>query len=156
MAYLLLYLDDIVLTASSTSLLQVLINQLHSAFAMKDLGPLHFFLGIQVCHTDVGFFLSQEQYAEAILDHAGMSHYKPASTPVDTKPKVSASMGKLATNASFFRSIVGALQYLTLTRPDLAYVVHQVCLHMHVPRDVHWTLMKRIPRYLRGTMEHGL
>jgi hypothetical protein len=67
MAWLLLYVDDIVLTASTTSLLQAVIQQLHEEFAMKDLGPLHYFLGIQVQRTADGFLLHQEQYADDIL-----------------------------------------------------------------------------------------
>ena len=145
-----------VLTASSTMLLQSIIESLHRAFTMKDLGPLHFFLGIQVQRTAAGFFLSQERYAEDLLDRAGMQNCKPATTPVDTKPKTSTTTGALAQDATHYRSIVGALRYLTLTRPDLAYAVHQVCLHMHAPRDSHWTLVKRILRYIKGTTGHGL
>ncbi|SPT15711.1 unnamed protein product [Triticum aestivum] len=59
-------------------------------------------------------------------------------------------------DASFYRSIVGALQYLTLTRPELLYAVEQVCLHMHAPCDAHWTAVKRVLRYIRGTMDLGL
>jgi hypothetical protein len=90
---------------------------------MKDLGPVHFFLGIQVQRTADGFFLSQEQYADDVLHRAGMTDCKPASTPVDTKAKLSSSAGQPVTDPTFYRSIVGALQYLTLTRPDLAYAV---------------------------------
>jgi hypothetical protein len=87
-----------------------------------------------------------------------MKNCNPASTPADTKPKVSLLDGKLlaASDASFYRSIAGALQYLTLTRPDVAYAVNQACLYMHAPRDVHWNLIKRILRYLRGTVDHGI
>lgn len=156
MAYLLLYVDDIVLTMSTTALLHRIISHLGGKFAMKDLGALHFFLGIQVQCTASGFFLNQAKYTEEILDRAGMLNCKPATTPIDTKPKVSSTDGSLADDAPFYRSIAGALQYLTLTRPDTAYAVHQVCLHMHAPRDVHWALVKRILRYLRGTPTHGL
>jgi hypothetical protein len=85
-----------------------------------------------------------------------MANCKPAATPVDTKPKLSVDEGALASNASFYRSIAGALQCLTLTRPDIAYAVNQACLFMHAPRDAHWKLVKRILRYLRGTIDHGL
>lgn len=68
MAYLLLYVDDIVLTASSSSLMQKIIKHVSSALAMKDLGPLHFFLGIQVRRSADGFFMNQAQYAEELLD----------------------------------------------------------------------------------------
>jgi hypothetical protein len=104
---------------------------------MKELGLLHYFLGIQVRRTKEGFFLHQQQYAEDILDHAGMLSCKPTSTPVDTKAKVFATAGLPLKDQTFYRSIVGALQYLTLTRLELAYVVQQACLHMHDPREVH-------------------
>ena len=123
---------------------------------MKDLGPVHFFLGIQVQRTVTGFFMSQAQYAEDVLDRAGMATCTPASTPIDVKGKLSSSTGQPVTDPTLYRSIVGALQYLTLTRPDITYAVQQACLHMHDPRDVHWTLVKRILRYIRGTVGRGL
>lgn len=156
MAYLLVYVDDIILTASSTSLLHRVITQLCREFAVKNLGVLRFFLGVQVRRDASGFALSQEQYTEDILERAGMANCKPASTPVDVKPKLSADEGEPVTDGAFYRSITGALQYLTLTRPDIAYAVNQACLHMHSPRAAHWNLVKRILRYLRGTITEGL
>ncbi|KAK1650367.1 hypothetical protein QYE76_068172 [Lolium multiflorum] len=153
-AYLLLYVDDIILTASSTDLCAH--RRLRVEFALKDLGPLHYFLGIEVVRRTDGFFLHQRKYAHELLDRAGMLNCKPVATPVDTKSKLSATDGSFATNASSYRSIVGALQYLTLTRPELQYVVQHVCLHMHAPRDPHWAAVKRILRYIRGTMDFGL
>jgi hypothetical protein len=150
-AYLLLYVEYIVLTTSSTALLQRVTRHLGTAFAMKDLGPLHFFLGIHVQRTSSGFFLHQAKYAKDILDRASMTNCSPSLTPVNTKPKSSP-----ASDASFYRSITDALQYLTLTRSDIAYTVHQVCLHMHAPHDSHRALVKRILRYIRGTTRHGI
>jgi hypothetical protein len=85
-----------------------------------------------------------------------MANCKPASTPVDTKQKLSVNDGEPAADATFYRSITGALQYLTLTRPDITYAVNQACLYMHSPRAAHWNLVKRILRYLRGTIDSGL
>nr|XP_020150129.1 uncharacterized mitochondrial protein AtMg00810-like [Aegilops tauschii subsp. strangulata] len=155
-AYLMLYVDDIILTASSPGLLQQLTARLRDEFALKDLGALHYFLGIEVVRCADGFFLHQQKYAHELLERASMLNCKTAPTPVDTKAKVSALEGSPAPDAAFYRSIVGALQYLTLTRPDLQYAVQQVCLHMRSPRDSHWTLVKRILRYIRGTMNLGL
>jgi hypothetical protein len=152
MAYLLVYVDDIILTASSMSLLRHIVDQLRSVFAIKDLGPLRFFLGVQVRRDAQGFLLSQEQYTEDILERAGMANCKPAATPVDTNPKLSATAGAPASDASFYRSIAGAFQYLTLTRPDITYAMNQACLFMHAPSDVHWSFVKRILRYLRSTI----
>jgi hypothetical protein len=81
---------------------------------------------------------------------------QPCSTPVDTNPKVSAATGTPVSNPSDFRSLAGALQYLTFTRPDIAYAVQQICLHMHDPREPHLAALKRILRYVRGTLHLGL
>jgi hypothetical protein len=155
-AYILLYVDDIILTASSTSLLQHIIANLRHEFAMTDLGPLSHFLGIHVTPTSSGIFLSQEQYIHDLLDRANMIHCNPCTTPVDTKPKVSSALGKPVGNATEFRSLAGALQYLTITRPDISYAVQQICLFMHDPKEPHLQLLKRVLRYLQGTITHGL
>ena len=154
--FLLLYVDDIVLTASSQQLLRRIIDALMKEFAMKDLGPLHHFLGMAVQRQGDSLFLSQRQYALDILARHGMSDCKPCSTPVDTCAKVSADDGPSIADPTDYRSLVGALQYLTFTRPDIAYAVQQVCLHMHDPREVHLVAAKRILRYLQGTLNLGL
>jgi len=155
-AYLLLYLDDIVLTAFSQQLLQRIISSLQQEFAMKDLGQLHHFLGVTVETRPSGLFLHQRQYALDILERAGMTDCKPCSTPVDTQAKLSADLGDPVADPTDYRSLAGALQYLTFTRPDLTYVVQQVCLHMHDPRESHLAALKRLLRYVRGTVGFGL
>ena len=120
--YLLLYVDDIVLTASSPGLLRRTIDALQLEFSMKDLGPLHHFLGMHVQHTDSGIFLSQWQYMIEILERAGMTDCKPCTTPVDVNPKLSTD-GAPVSDPTDFRSLAGAPQYLTFTRPDISYAV---------------------------------
>jgi hypothetical protein len=154
-AYLLLYVDDIVLTASSPELLRRIISCLQQEFAMKDLGALHHFLGVTVERRPVGLFLHQRQYTVDILERAGMAECKTCATPVDTQGKLSVVAPPVA-DPTGYQSIAGALQYLIFTRPDIAYVVQQVCLHMHDPREPHLTAMKRILRYLWGTLDFGL
>ena len=85
-----------------------------------------------------------------------MLNCNPIPTPIDTKCKLSATDGPLVADPSHYRSLAGALQYLTLTRPDLSYAVQQVCLFMHAPRDAHLQLIKRILRYVKGTAHLGL
>ena len=150
--YLLLYVDDIILTASSSEVLRQIISALQHEFSMKDLGKLHHFLGMKVQHRDGCMFLSQQQYMMETLDRAGMAECKPCSTPVDTNPKVSTDVGQPVQDPTYFRSLAGALQYLTFTRPDIAYVIQQVCLHMHDPREPHLGALKRILRYIRRTL----
>jgi hypothetical protein len=157
-AYLLLYVDDIILTTSSVQLRQRIILALQREFSMKDLGQLHHFLGMHVQRQSDGFLLNQRQHMLDILDRAGMAACKSYATPVDTNPKLSATSGELLqpTDATDFRSLAGALQYLTFTRPDIAYAVQQVCLHMHAPRDIHLVALKRILRYIQGSLHLGL
>jgi hypothetical protein len=91
-----------------------------------------------------------------ILERAGMSDCKSCSTPVDTQAKLSEDDGPPVADATSYRSLTGALQYLTFFRPDITYVVQQVCLHMHTPREPHLTALKRILRYLRGSLDYDL
>ncbi|GKE44577.1 ribonuclease H-like domain-containing protein [Tanacetum coccineum] len=153
--YLLLYVDDIILTASSTAFLQSIIATLHAEFSMTDLGPLNYFLGISVTRNTSGMFLSQQKYASELLERAGMLTCNPCRTPVDTDSKLSAD-GDPVSDPTLYRSLAGALQYLTFTRPDISYAVQQVCLYMHDPREPHFSALKRILRYIRGTMPYGL
>ncbi|XP_021979220.1 uncharacterized mitochondrial protein AtMg00810-like [Helianthus annuus] len=123
---------------------------------MKDLGPLSHFLGLHVNRQGNKMFLSQQAYTKEIIDRAGMSSCKPAATPVDTKPKLGLTSGHDYEDPKLYRSLAGALQYLTFTRPDICYAVQQVCMYMHAPKVDHWNALKRIIRYLQGTSSHGL
>jgi hypothetical protein len=107
--YLLLYVDDIILTASSTELLHHTISSLQREFAMKDLGLLHHFLGITVERRPDELFLHQCTYAPDINQHAAMADCKPCMTPVDIQAKLVVDSGPPVHDASQFRSIAGAL-----------------------------------------------
>ncbi|CAO2820878.1 unnamed protein product [Amaranthus hypochondriacus] len=130
--------------------------KLSSEFAMKDLGPLSYFLGIAVTRISAGLFLSQHKYATEILEKAGMSQCNPASTPVSTTSKLRANVGSPCSDPTLYRSLAGALQYPTFTRPDIFYAVQQICLFMHDPRVEHMAALHRIIRYIKGTFAHGL
>lgn len=156
LAYILLYVDDIVLTASSTSFLQQIIAKLKQEFPMTDMGILRHFLGVKADFNSKGLFLSQAVYAQEILERADMADCKPLATPVDLKSKLSADEGKPVPDLTAYRSLAGALQYLTFTRSDISYDVHQICLYMHNPRLPHLHTLKRILRYIKGTLSHGL
>jgi hypothetical protein len=133
--YLLLYVDDIILTASSTKLLCRTISALQREFTIKDLEPLHDFLGISVERCPDGLFLHQCTYTLDILKRAVMADCKPCTTPVGLQSKLAGDTGPPVADTSQFQSIAGALQYLTFTRPDIAYAVQQICLRMHDPRE---------------------
>jgi cytochrome c1 len=108
-----------------------------------------------VTHSSDGLFLSQWQYALEFLHRAGMNDIHSTTTRVETKAKLSASDGAPLADTSNYQSLAGALQYLTLKHPDLAYVVQQVYLFMHDPRESHLAFLKRILRYMKGTLSFG-
>ena len=116
---------------------------------MKDLGPLNYFLGIVVTRHKGGMFLSQCKYAKEIIDWADMSSCKSSPTPVNTNAKVGATSSAAYEDPTLYRSLAGALQYLTLTRPDISYTVQQVCLYMHDLRVDHMQALKHVIRYLQ-------
>nr|GEZ04670.1 hypothetical protein [Tanacetum cinerariifolium] len=153
--FLLLCVDDIFLTASSDRLLQQIIASLNREFSMTDLGALNYFLGISVTHDSFGMFLSQRKYAMEILERAHMVSCNPSRTPVDTESKLGDD-GTPVVDPTLYWSLTGSLQYLTFTRPDITYVVHQVCLYMHDPREPHFSALKRILRYVQGTLDYDL
>ncbi|XP_019102957.1 uncharacterized mitochondrial protein AtMg00810-like [Beta vulgaris subsp. vulgaris] len=125
MAYLLLYVDDIILCPSSNSLRDRLISTLEIEFPMSDLGPLSYFLGFFVTRTPSYMLLSKQNYAQKILERASMSSCKPAATPVDTNSKLSADSGPPVSDLTYYCNLVGALRYLTFTHPDIAHAIQQ-------------------------------
>ncbi|KAF2301235.1 hypothetical protein GH714_021059 [Hevea brasiliensis] len=134
---------------------QNVLQQLGSVFPVKDLGDLHYFLGIQVSRINDGLLLSQEKYLEGILSDHNMAAAKPFSTPMPTTPNLSKLMGEKMSDATCYRQVLGALQYMTLTRPDIAFSVNKLAQFMHSPTVLHWQAVKRLLRYLRGTNDRS-
>lgn len=156
--YLLVYVDDIIITSSSTAAIDALLADLRAEFALKDLGSLNYFLGIQVTRLSDGILLSQEKYATDLLRRVGMLSCKPVPTPMSATEKLSIHDGTPLgpEDVKTYRSIVGALQYLSHTRPDLAFAINKACQYLSAPSTVHWTAVKRILRYVKGTLRMGL
>ncbi|GKE31307.1 ribonuclease H-like domain-containing protein, partial [Tanacetum coccineum] len=116
-AYLLLYVDDIVLIVSYEIFLQQIIASLHQEFSMTNLGSLNYFLGISVTRNSSRMFLSQRKYATEILERAHVVSCNPNRTPVDTESKLGDD-GDSVSDLRLYRSLAGSLQYLTFTLPD--------------------------------------
>jgi hypothetical protein len=129
----LVYVDDIIIASSTPSATSALLSDLNKEFALKDLGDLHYFLGIEVNKVSDGLILTQEKYASDILKRVGMSDCKPVTTPMFTLEKLSVHEGDLLgpNDATQYRSVVGALQYLILTRPDNSFSINKVCQTYH-------------------------
>ncbi|KAG6508046.1 hypothetical protein ZIOFF_033401 [Zingiber officinale] len=125
-------------------------------FEMTDLGLMKFFLGLEVRQGKTGIFVSQEAYAKEILKKYKMESCNPVSTPMEPGAKLSKFDGGERVDASKYRSLVGSLRYLTCTRPDLALSVGIVSRFMEEPVHSHWKALKRILRYIIGTVSLGL
>ena len=146
------------MASSSSEATAALLADLQKDFALKDLGDLHYFLGIEVKRGSNGMILSQEKYANDVLKRSGMNRCKPVDTPLSSSEKLSITDGDCLgpDDATRYRSVVGALQYLTLTRPDISFSVNKVCQFLHAPTTVHWSTVKRILRYVQSTIKLGL
>ena len=116
-----------------------LLHDLSSEFALKDLGDLSFFLGIEVKKVQDGIVLKQEKYANELLARMGMKDCKVSPTPLTSSEQLSAYEGEplKEEESTKYRSAVGALQYLTLTRPDISFAVNKVCQYLHAPTSAH-------------------
>jgi histone deacetylase 1/2 len=155
--YVLIYVDDILVTGSSPNLIQDVISKLNSHFALKQLGSVDYFLGIEVHNLPTGaLLLNQAKYIHDLLCKAKMENCKPIGSPMMSSCKLSKIGSDTMTDPTLYRSTVGALQYATLTRPDIAFSVNKVCQFMSQPLESHWKAVKRILRYLKGTLHHGL
>ncbi|KAJ8774325.1 hypothetical protein K2173_011197 [Erythroxylum novogranatense] len=130
--------------------------QLSSEFKLKDLGQLSYFLGVEAQWTSAGLLLTQRKYIHDLLQKAHMQDANTVSTPACTTIKLSAFSGTSVPDPTLYRSIVGGLQYLSMTRPDISFSVNKASQFMHDPRDQHWQAVKRILRYLKATSAYGL
>lgn len=131
---------------------------MHTVFSMKELGFINYFLGISVHSSPNGFFLSQAKYATDILAKVGMLNCKAYASPMATKFFVSSSSDDDLPFAQppLYRSLVGALQYLTITRPHLAFAVNSACQHMQSPLIHHFNAVKQLLHYVKDNLAFGL
>ncbi|KAI0496713.1 hypothetical protein KFK09_023037 [Dendrobium nobile] len=154
--FFLVYVDDILLTGNSNSDIQNLLRNLHNKFTMRDLSSISQFLGIHAVSTSYGLHLTQSQFAQSILSRAGMLNCKPVSTPSQIQTSSSSNSSAAFSNPTLYRQLAGCLQYLTLIRPDIAYAVNKICQHMQSPTNSHFEALKRLLRYIQGSLHTGL
>ncbi|KAL5555993.1 hypothetical protein UlMin_038229 [Ulmus minor] len=122
----LIYVDDMIITGSNDLSLQKFVKRLHCLFALKDMGNLHHFLGIEVKTDNTGMHLTQTRYIEELLKKTEMENTKPCPTPAIVGRKLTLSNRDLLKNPTNYRSIIGALQYLTNTMPDISFIVNRL------------------------------
>lgn len=124
--FLLVYVDDVIITASSSFLIKSLIQKLDKTFALKDLGRLHYFLGIQIHYLESGFILNQAKYVDDLLHKLKLSDVKHIASPSVQGKLLSKTDGNPLDDPFIYRSIIGTLQYLMHTQPDIAYIVNHL------------------------------
>lgn len=142
LAYFLVYVDDLILTSNDSIFLNSVVNSLASEFSVKDLGPLSYFLGIEVLRNSTSCTLSQRKYTIDLLSKYNMLNAKPVHTPLATGSTLSLHDGSKPIDALSYRQALGSLQYLFFTRPNIAFVVNKLSQLMHAPTECHWGAVK--------------
>ena len=155
LTYLLLYVDDIIVIGPDSSYISLLKNQLALEFQISDLGPLKYFLGLQIHSSTDGIFVNQVKYLSDLLHTSGMISAKSCVTHMSTSLDLYTTAPPF-NDSSLYHKLVGFLQYLTFTRPYIAFFVNRVSQFMHKPIVIHFSAVKRILKYLRGTSPLGI
>ena len=139
---LVMYVDDIIITDSDSKGISALKSFLQVNFQTKDLGMLRYFLGIEVTKCKKSIFLSQRKYILDLLTKTGKLGAKPCSAPMVTNIQLTTEDGESFADSKMYRRLVGKLNYLTVTRPDIAYIVNIVSQFMASPRTTHWVALE--------------
>jgi hypothetical protein len=150
------YVDDLVITGTKDAEVVAFKEEMKTTFQMSDLWLLSFYLGIEVRQGDSGITLQQTVYAKHIVELAGLTDCNPALTSMEERLKLSRDSTMEEVDATQYRRIVGSLRYLAHTRLDLAFSVGYVSRFMQRPTTEHQQAVKRIIRYVTGTLDHGL
>ncbi|XP_019082667.1 PREDICTED: uncharacterized protein LOC109125483 [Camelina sativa] len=154
--YLLVYVDDILVIGNDKSSICNILQLLADRFSVKDPEDLNYFLGIEAHRTDKGLHLSQRKYILDFLHRHNMLNAKPVATPMASSPKLTLQSGLALPDGKEYRQLVGSLQYLSFTRPDISFTVNRLSQFMHRPTQEHWQAAKRILGYLAGITTHGI
>ena len=153
---LLVYVDDILLTGNVESYITHLKGMLDTRFKLKDLGPIQYFLGIEIARSKTGIALNQRKYTLEILQDTGLASSKPFNTPMEQNIKLSTTSGVLLKDPTQFRRLIGRLMYLTMTRPDITYAVHLLSQYLSKPREPRLKAAFRSVKYIKGSPRQGL
>nr|XP_016451745.1 PREDICTED: uncharacterized mitochondrial protein AtMg00810-like [Nicotiana tabacum] len=165
---ILFYVDDLLVTGTNLKWIEQVRKDLQVSFKMKDLGELNYFLGIEFSRSEKGITMFQRKYALELVSKLGMSGGKPSTTLLEFNHKLTSIEFDKAVNKNVsdndneledkgrYQRIVGRLLYLTMTRPDIAFVVQVLRQFMHAPKQSHMSVAMRIIMYIKGTPGLGL
>jgi hypothetical protein len=150
-----LYVDDLILIGDE-QLIHSCKEDLAKEFEMKDMGLLHYFLGLEIWQRDGEIFVSQGKYAREIQGKFHMEGCKPMDTPLPGNWRKEDATSREVVDATVYRQLVGSLMYLVNTRPTIFYAMNQLNQAMVKPTKLFWKANNHVLRYLRGTSEYGL
>ena len=153
---LLVYVDDMVIIGNDPTCVATLKSVLDAKFGIKDLGSLKFFLGLEIARSKKGISLNQRKFALDILKETIMMGCKPAKSPMEQLLKLSKDSGELLSDSSKYRRLIGKLMYLTISRPDITYVVNRLSQFLAKPGVPHMQAATRILQYVKGTPGQGI
>ncbi|XP_043810935.1 uncharacterized mitochondrial protein AtMg00810-like [Manihot esculenta] len=153
---LLVYVDDVILTGNSVDAINKCKMALHSKFTIKDLGPMKYFLGLEVARSSHATIISQTKFICDVLKDVGMLQCKPASSPLPQGLHLTPDSGEPLSEPDMYRRLLGRLLYINLTRPDICYAVQHLSQFMNKPRKPHWEAALHVLRYLKGSLHQGL
>jgi hypothetical protein len=152
----LVYVDDIIFGCTNESSVQWFANSMQIEFEMSRIGEMSYFLGLQVKQSFAGILISQEKYLKEMLKKFQMEDSSPVSTPMVVGCKLSKDVISLNVDQRTYQSMIGSLLYITTSRPDIMQVVGMVGCYQSSPKQSHLVAVKRIFKYLKGTMNYGL
>lgn len=151
-----IYVDDILVTGNSVQMIDRFKREMNQKFDMTDMGKLKYYLGMEVEQEKGCIKLKQTGYAKKLIEKAGMKGCNPTKYPMDPKELIDKDEGGKAVNVTEYKSMIGGLRYLVHTRPDIAYSVGIASRYMECPTVKHRNMVKRILRYVQGTLQFGL
>ncbi|GJY68871.1 retrovirus-related pol polyprotein from transposon TNT 1-94 [Tanacetum coccineum] len=151
-----IYVDDIIFAASTPELCDLFAKIMCSKFKMSMMGKISFFLGLQISQSPRGIFINQSKYALESLKKYGFESCDPVDTPMVEKSKLDEDKEGKAVDPSHYRGMIGTLLYLTASRPDLQFAICMCARYQARPTEKHLNAVKRIFRYLKGTVHRGL
>jgi hypothetical protein len=152
---LLLYVNELFLTCEENHITYCKKN-LSSEFEMKDLGPMHYFLSLEVWKCPEEIFLIQGKYVVEILKRFDMMYYRSMSTPMEMNLKFFNNTSSETVDVTLYRQMIGSLMYLKNTRPDICFGVNTLNHYLVEPRCLHLVVAKHVMIYLNGTLDYGL